>query len=49
LWHADHSQELEERISRFLGTEDTILFPSCFFLEKAGEESRSVVACQRNA
>src|SRR5690606_7622045 len=23
-------KELEERISRFLGTEDTILYPSCF-------------------
>jgi 7-keto-8-aminopelargonate synthetase-like enzyme len=49
LWHTDHSQELEERISRFLGTEDTILYRLCFFLEKAAEESRSVVACQRNA
>jgi hypothetical protein len=49
LWHAHHSQELEERISRFLGTEGSILYPSCFFLKKAGEESRSAVACQRNA
>lgn len=26
----DGHRELEERISRFLGTEDTILYPSCF-------------------
>jgi len=25
------NKEREERISRFLGTEDAILYPSCFF------------------
>ena len=30
LRHAEIHKELEERLSRFLGTEDTILYSSCF-------------------